>query len=110
MANFHIYFLIHLTKYLGFFPNDNFSTQNRFFDLQAGYFVQIKPFHQFYLENDQSNIMSQMLKYSENQHEGLDLNYNERINLLEKILDYYTLHNENIQSINAFNIFKDVFH
>jgi len=109
LSNFHIYFLIHLTKYLGFFPNNNYSETNCYFDLKAGNFVQIKPMH-FYLDKDQSIIFNQMLKFSGDQHEDLKMEYKKRIQLLEKILEYYTLHNEGVKSIKSLDVFKEVFH
>ena len=110
LSNFHIYFLIHLTKYLGFFPNNNNSETNCYFDLKAGNFMQIKPMHLSYLDKDQSIIFNQMLKFSGDQHENLKMGYKERIQLLEKIIEYYTLHNEGVKSIKSLDVFKEVFH
>src|SRR6056297_3707722 len=39
LANFHLYFLIHLSKYLGFFPQNNYSRSFTFFDMQNGKFT-----------------------------------------------------------------------
>lgn len=110
ISNFHIYFLIHLTKFLGFYPDNNYSVTNCYFDLKAGNFVQVKPMHTFYLELDQSKYFSQFLKFSENQHENLKLTYDERIVLLENVLDYYTLHNEGVSNIKSLGVLKEVFH
>ncbi|MFC2096625.1 DNA repair protein RecO [Bacteroidota bacterium] len=110
VLNFHIYFLIHLSKYLGFFPNNNFSETNCYFDLRAGNFVQIKPFHLLHVEKEASNIFSKMLEFSEDQHENLQMDYEQRIYLLEKILEYYSLHNDGISSIKSLEVLKEVFH
>ena len=110
ISNFHIYFLIHLTKFLGFFPNNNYSETNCYFDLKAGSFVQIKPMHMFCLDLNQSNYLNQLLKFSDNQHENLKLTYKERIFLLEKVVDYYSLHNEGISNIKSLSVLKEVFH
>ena len=110
ISNFHLYFLIHLSKYLGFFPNNNFSESNCFFDLKAGRFVLIKPMHSFCLDAEQSKILSQLLEFSENQHETLKISYKNRIFLLEKILNYYLLHNEGVSNIKSLSVLKEVFH
>lgn len=110
ISNFHLYFLIHLSKYLGFFPNNNFSEKKCFFDLKAGSFVILKPLHLFYLEADQSKILSQLMKFSGNQHETLKISNKNRAVLLEKIINYYTLHNEGVHNIKSLGIFKEVFH
>ncbi|MFC2104672.1 DNA repair protein RecO [Bacteroidota bacterium] len=110
ISNFHLYFLIHLTKYLGFFPNNNYSEKNCYFDLKAGSFMQIKPMHLSFLEKDQSIIFNKMLDFSEDQHEELNLKYQDRIKLLEKLIEYYTLHNEGVTSIKSLEVLKEVFH
>jgi len=110
LSNFHIYFLIHLTKYLGFFPDNTYSETNCYFDLKAGRFLQIKPMHPSYLEEKESLALSQMLRFSEDQHENLKMDYKQRIKFLEKILEYYLIHNEGIKSIKSFDVLKEVFH
>lgn len=110
LSNFHIYFLIHLTKYLGFFPNNNYSETNSYFDLKAGCFVQIKPMHLSYLEKEESKWLSKMLFFSEDQHKDLKINYKTRNHLIEKILEYYLLHNEGVANIKSLDVFKEVFH
>lgn len=110
IANFHIYFLIHLTKYLGFFPDNNYSEKWCYFDLKAGNFVQIKPMHFSYLDTQPSAYFSQLLTFSENQHEKISIDYKNRIQILEKILEYYTFHNEGLSSVKSLEILKEVFH
>lgn len=110
IGNFHIYFLVHLTKYLGFFPDNNYSERYCYFDLKAGSFVQIKPMHFSFLEKNASAFLSRILNFSENQHESLSIPYKERIQILEKILEYYTLHNEGLSSVKSLEILKEVFH
>ena len=39
IANFHIHFLVHLSKMLGFMPVDNFSAANPLFDIHSARFV-----------------------------------------------------------------------
>lgn len=110
LSIFHIYFLIHLSKYLGFFPNNNFSEKNCYFDLKAGKFMQIKPTHTFYLGKDQSLVFKQLMDFSDNQHESLTISYVRRIELLEKILEYYSLHIEGLSEIKSLSVLKEVFH
>lgn len=110
LANFHIYFLIHLTKYLGFFPNNNYSAVYPYFNLKSGTFMQIKPVHQFAMDKEDSEIFYRMLSFSENQHEKIKISYSRRIHMIEKMLLYYELHHEGVKNIKSFNILKEVFH
>src|SRR6056297_547073 len=110
LAIFHIYFLLHLTKYLGFFPNNNYSTKNQYFDLRKGIFTPQKPIHSDALDQEESEALNHLLAFSENQHENLKMNYPLRIGIIEKILKYYKLHHEGISEIRSFTILKEVFH
>jgi DNA repair protein RecO (recombination protein O) len=110
VVNFHIYFLLHLTKYLGFFPDNNYSEKYSYFDLKAGSFVQIKPKHFSFLDKEPSVFLNQMLTFSDNQHENLSIQYKERMQILEKVLEYYALHNEGLSSVKSLEILKEVFH
>ena len=62
------------------------------------------------IEKDASKIFSQMLNFSEDQHEELLVSYQIRIQLLEKIIEYYVLHNEGISGIKSLDVLKEVFH
>lgn len=110
ISNFHLYFLLHLTKYLGFFPDSNYTEQNCYFDLKHGKFVQIKPVHSFAIDLEISKYIHQLLNFSENQHENLMIPYKVRLNLLECITDYFMIHNEGIHSIKSLSVLKEVFH
>lgn len=110
ISNFHLYFLIQLTKYLGFYPANSYSEINPYFDLQNGRFVVIKPMHNSYLNPELSVILSKILPFSENQHAEITINYTQRTNLLDKIIDYYCIHNEGLTNVKSLAVLKDVFH
>jgi len=110
LSVFHIYFLIQLSKYLGFYPNNNYSEEKCYFDLKAGAFMQIKPFHTSFLDKEHSLIFSQLMSFSADQHESLKISYKERTELLEKIIEYYRLHNTGISEIKSMSVLKEVFH
>ncbi len=110
IPNYHLYFLLQLTKYLGFYPTNNYSDTDTYFDLQNGNFVEIKPIHSYFVNPELSQILSQILKYSDNQHAEVSLSYNQRITLLDKIVDYYYLHIEGLKNIKSLAILKEVFH
>lgn len=106
---FHLYFLLHLTKYLGFFPDNNFTEQNCYFDIKQGCFTVLKPIHTFTLDKQESLCISKLLEFSENQHEDLKISSKIKSNILSSILDYYTLHNEGVSNIKSLGVLKEVF-
>src|ERR1035437_6833481 len=44
-SNLHLIFLIRFSRFLGFFPQGNFSDTNSIFDLREGRFVKQEPMH-----------------------------------------------------------------
>lgn len=109
IGSFHIYFLTHLTRYLGFFPHNNYSHSNTCFDMQNGSFTTLKPVHNHYFEYPLSKKFHEMLKLSDNQHESISLNRTERLQLLHGLLDFYYLHIPGMGHIKSFEILKEIF-
>ena len=110
IANLNIYFVIHLTKFLGFFPNDNYTELTKYFDIKNASFEQIKPVHTFSMDEQSSILLHKFIQYSENQCENLDMNYKYRKILLERIVDYYSVHINNVKSIKSLSVLQEVFH
>lgn len=109
LANFHLSFLIQLTKFLGFYPQNNFNAENKFFDLKHGFFTKIKPFHKHHLDEKESEIFHEIMKYSANQHESLQIAPSIRKKLLDKIIDFYYLHHSGNIHFKSYQILKEVF-
>jgi len=91
IENFHIYFAIGLSKFLGFYPRNNFTGHNEYFDLREGLFVENRPFHNNFMEPAISRKFNQMLD-SGTSGQILFENSNDRNAMLVNILDYFKLH------------------
>jgi DNA repair protein RecO (recombination protein O) len=109
IGNFHLYFLVHLTKYLGFFPQNNYSVSLPFFDMQNGKFTALKPLHNHYLEPSNSEYLHELLKSSGKQHQDLRISRESRLQILHGLLDFYYLHNPGMGHIKSFEILKETF-
>ncbi|UCG27293.1 MAG: DNA repair protein RecO [Bacteroidales bacterium] len=110
IPNFHIMFLLQLTKYLGFQPDINYTRQNRIFDLQNGNFVPAIPFHPHYIDESLSRILNKMLRINYKNLDSIKMTSEERYRLLLKILEYYQLHTESMGEIKSLLVLKEVFH
>ncbi|OCX50809.1 DNA repair protein RecO [Mucilaginibacter sp. PPCGB 2223] len=108
IANFHLLFLVKLTRYLGFYPESNINTDADYFDLKEGVFKRYKPDHVLYLSPPHTQNFKNLLQYSfENLHE-LKLGNDERRYLIAKILEYYALHIENFGNVYSHEILEEV--
>ncbi len=91
-ANLHLVFSIHLTQYLGFLPRKNFSETEKFFDLKEGMFVSHQPHHDHYLTPLLSTRFFEFLTTDYDEMHKISMTGQSRMELLEKLLEYYRLH------------------
>ena len=105
-SNFHLNFLIQLTKQLGFYPRNNFSETDKYFNLKEGIFVPYFFYQSYCLDEEISKYFYYFIA-SKNYTFGL--NQTKRNLILEKILTYYYLHLEGIREIKSFKVLNEVF-
>ena len=60
-SNFHIYFMVQLSRFLGFYPQGNYSSDNSIFDLQEGRFVNYLPNHPHYLKSQNAKLLNDFI-------------------------------------------------
>jgi len=106
---FHLYFLIHLTRFLGFFPTRNHTEDSDWFDLRSGSFCSFSPNHDTCLAPEQANVFSKLMELKREDLSEISIPRNLRNLLIEKILDYYHFHLEGLGEIRSFSILKTVF-
>jgi DNA repair protein RecO (recombination protein O) len=106
-VNFHLIFLIKLTRFLGFYP-DLSDSQLNFFDLIAGTFVANQPPHIHFIEEKYIKLWLQLLESSIDNFYTLQLGTETRKYLLKKIIDYYTLHIEDFGQVKSNLILEEV--
>ena len=110
IGNFHLLFLIQLTRYLGFAPINNFSESNQFFDMIAGKFVNSTPVHPWFLKNPESSVLSQLMGLTYQNSAEFRPDQRLRYILLDFILEYYGLHLGNKLNLKSLEILKEVLH
>lgn len=109
MANFPLFFALHLAVFFGFRIDDNFSDQNIFLDLIEGNFVDKQPAHTFFLQEKQAFITSQLLKMMQPEELAeLKLNHSSRRELLQAYENYYALHIQDFGSLKTLPVLKEV--
>lgn len=91
-ANFHLLFLIQLTRYMGFAPINNFGEERQFFDMASGNFTGVRPPHPNYLPPEEGRIMSYIIGCSYENIENIALTSSQRNNFLQRMIDYISLH------------------
>jgi DNA repair protein RecO (recombination protein O) len=108
LANFHLFFLTRLTRYLGFYPDRIPAGQVDYFDLKNGTFCSYKPDSILYLSPPHTQNFAALLQCTFENLLQLKLNNDERHYLIQKILDYYSLHIEGFGNIRSHEILEEV--
>jgi len=106
-ANFHLLFLLHLSKYLGFYPETKDINQY-YFDLREGIFTNNKPLTD-YVTGNKLNLFKSLFGINFDAIERLRLNAKTRIILLEILIKYYMLHIPGFKTPKSLNVLKNVF-
>ncbi len=110
IENFHIWFLFHLTKLLGFFPQNNYEENgcNRF-DIVEGCFVSVIPSHPYHLNIVESTLLSMLFSVGQNDFSLIALNVEQRRMLLNALILFYELHHQGIGKIKSLSVLKELF-
>ncbi|MDT3403893.1 DNA repair protein RecO [Mucilaginibacter terrae] len=108
IANFHLLFLLGLTRFLGFYPHNNDSDGAHYFDLHNGVFSRLKPESNFYMSPPHTGHFSQLLNRSFEDLPNIKLSNDERRYLLTRLLEYYALHVDGFGNIRSHDILEEV--
>lgn len=108
LANFHIYFLIRLTKYLGFYPDRTLEKEARFFDLKEGAYTNLQPVHLFIVDEALILDFKRLNQSSFETLAQLNISSANRKSLIAKILDYYKLHIESFGEVKSHLVLEEV--
>jgi len=107
IANFHLLFLLNLSKYLGFYPESKNINAN-YFDLVEGIYCNYKPLNNYVLGENLIYFKSLIgIKFDD--IERLELNSRSRKIVLNILLEYYELHLPGFKKPKSLNVLNEVF-
>ncbi|PCJ28589.1 MAG: DNA repair protein RecO [Flavobacteriales bacterium] len=108
--NFHLLFMAHFSKYLGFYPQMPNTNNNVvfYFDLQEGSFMNLQPYHQAFIALPLSSLIYHVFGTSFDAMETLVIDTKQRRLLLNSLLDYYSLHLSNFDNLKTLDILEEV--
>lgn len=106
-SNFHLLFLIKLTKYLGFYP-DLTHIDFKYFNLLEGSF-ELKPSGKYYIQDGDLTLLKNLLGTTFDALQEIKINAKQRQSFLNKILLYYELHLGSFRPPKSLQILNQVF-
>jgi len=109
IANFHLVFLMQLTRQLGFFPGNQWSESHPFFDMKNGVFVQSEPLHPLFFSKSNSKMLNSIIQTSFENVDDIKLNHSQRNIIIRDLLSYYQVHLGSVSDIKSLPVLSDVF-
>lgn len=108
LANFHLLFLVQLSRYLGFHPEKTEAGTSAYFDLKDGMFVNRKPEHNLYLAPPYTQYFNLLIGKSFEELSAIKLPNDIRRYLIDRLIEYYALHLEGFGQIRSHEVLEEV--
>lgn len=108
-VNFHLLFLVQLTKYLGFYPENNFSRENDGFDMRNGQFATGTSIHPDYFQQECSELLSGLLGSGFNNLSQISVNQELRKQFMLDMMEYYKLHISGFGSLRSLPVLNEIY-
>ena len=105
--NFHIKFLIELSRFIGFYPNI-INKNDSFFNLESGSTSAKQNIGSNIIGND-LNLFKEFLGTEFEDLNNMNIKNESRTRILNYIIDYYSLHLQMFKSPKSINVFAEIF-
>ena len=101
-------FLLKLTKYLGFYPDDS-ETDKEFFNLLDGTFQDLKT-NNYCISGEDLKLLKRLLGTNFDALPAVKLNQSSRAAFLSVLLNYYELHLQGFRKPKSLEVLNEIFH
>lgn len=108
-ANFHIVFLLRLTRFLGFYPNMDDYEDGDYFDLRESEFMRNPPVHRDFLHPEEAQKVQLMMRMDFPTMHLFRMSHNDRNRLLEISIKYYRLHLPDFPEMKSIEVLQALY-
>ena len=108
-ANFHLVFLLRLTRFLGFYPNLDDYKDGDYFDLRESVFMPVPPVHRDFLHPEEAQKVQLMMRMDFPTMHLFRMSRQERNRLLEVSLKYYRLHLPDFPEMKSIEVLQALY-
>ena len=108
-ANFHLVFLMRLSRFLGFYPNLDHYHAGDYFDLRESEFLQVPPVHRDFLYPEEAEKVQLMMRMDYPTMHLFRMSHQERNRLLEVSLIYYRLHLPDFPEMKSISVLQELY-
>ena len=108
-ANFHLVFLLRLTRFLGFYPNLDDYKDGDYFDLRESVFMPMPPVHRDFLHPEEAQKVQLMMRMDFPTMHLFRMSHQERNRLLDVSLKYYRLHLPDFPEMKSIEVLQALY-
>ena len=108
-ANFHLVFLLRLSRFLGFYPNLDHYRVGDYFDLRESVFLSVPPTHRDFLHPEEAEKVQLMMRMDFPTMHLFQMSHQERNRLLEVSLLYYRLHLPDFPEMKSISVLQELY-
>lgn len=108
IANFHLLFILRLTRFLGFYPDDS-SMEGNCFNMQEGIF-QEEETSEYCIGGSNLLLLKQFLGTNFDASREIKISKAERSSFLGMLLFYYQLHIESFRKPKSLSVLNEIFY
>ncbi|MDE6448798.1 MAG: DNA repair protein RecO [Muribaculaceae bacterium] len=109
-ANFHLLFMIGMMHFAGIEPDMSTYRPGYLFDMVDGVFRDSAPLHGRFLERDEATAAATLMRMTSRNLDRWKLTAHQRNTILDRLIEYYTLHFTTLQSMRSLDILRSLFH
>lgn len=108
-ANFHLVFLLRISRLFGLRPDTSGYLPGTVFDLQNAVFTSSLPAHGLYLNPQDTTALRQLMRMNYDNMRLFKMNREERNRCLDTILRYYSIHIADMSHLKSVEVLKELF-
>ncbi len=108
VANFHLWFLVKLSYFLGFYPGNAYH-EGDCFDIPRGEFVPDIPGHRMYMEPEEARLLGALMDCRIDRLGDIRLSRGQRVAFLNVLLTFIGYHSDSIHAVKSLDILREVF-
>ena len=107
-SNFHLTFLMRLSRFLGFYPNLSDYTEGAVFDMRTATFSSVVPTHREFLGANEARLIHTLMRMDFPTMHLFRLSRHERNSITEALLQYYHLHIPQFPELKSLSVLKEL--
>lgn len=108
-ANFHLVFMLRLSRFVGFFPNVDDYKRGCLFDLREGAFTLTAPLHPDFLSREETARIIPLMRMDYTTMHLFRMSHEERNRCIDVLVTFYRLHVPNFPELKSLSVLREMY-